>query len=455
MVFTQTDGRGNTTTTVTDIAGRTLSVTDATGHVTTTTYSTCCDKPATITDVQANTTCYRYDVRGRKVAEWGTATQPACFGYDEADNMTTLRTFRAGTETISSDPSERSDADETTWVFDAASGLELSKTYADNSSVVKTYDVFKRLATETDARGIVKTHTYETARGLLLGTSYSDSTASRSYTYNHLSQLTQVTDDAGTRTIGYNTYGEQETDSLLAGDVTHLITEMRDAIGRSTGFAYAKNGTVQHTVTTGYGADGRIASVGFIHGGAEKQFVYDYLPGSNLLQTLTMPCNMALTQSYETQRDLLIGMAYHRGSTLVAQRSYTYDTLGRPLTRSTSRNGQTVNDSFVHNSRSELASAIVNGVSYGYDYDNIGNRRMAMEANDYTLYEANALNQYTSIQENEDAVFAPTFDADGNQTLVRTSTGIWSVQYNAENRPIRFTSADGRIRLRHPRPPRH
>lgn len=135
-------------------------------------------------------------------------------------------------------------------------------------------------------------------------------------------------------------------------------------------------------------------------------------------------------------------MAYHRGTTLVTQRTYSYDTLGRPLTRSTARNGQTVNDSFMHNSRSELASAQVNGITYGYDYDNIGNRRMAMESSDYTLYEANALNQYTSIQENDDTAFVPSFDTDGNQTLVKTSTGIWSVQYNAENRPVCFTSAD-------------
>ena len=216
---------------------------------------------------------------------------------------------------------------------------------------------------------------------------------------------------------------------MLAGDVTHLITEMRDAIGRSTGFTYAKNGAVQHTVATGYGADGRIATAGFMHGGAEKQFSYGYLPGSNLLQTLTMPCNMTLTQSYETQRDVLTGMAYRRGTTLVTQRTHSYDSLGRPLTRSTARNGQTMNDSFVHNSRSELASAQVNGIIHGFDYDTIGNRRMAMESNDYTLYEANALNQYTSIQEKDDTAFVPSFDTDGNQTLVKTSTGIWSVHF--------------------------
>ena len=78
--------------------------------------------------------------------------------------------------------------------------------------------------------------------------------ATHSYTYNHLGQITLVTDASGVRTLGYNAYGEQEMDSLLADGKTHLITETRDVLGRSTGFTYAKDGTTQHTVTTGYGA---------------------------------------------------------------------------------------------------------------------------------------------------------------------------------------------------------
>ena len=111
------------------------------------------------------------------------------------------------------------------------------------------------------------------------------------------------------------------------------------------------------------------------------------------------------------------------------------------------KDGSTVNDSFGYNSRSELNTATVNNEAYAYDYDNIGNRTAALEERSgvasRTAYTANELNQYTSIQENEDAAFVPVFDADGNQTLVKTATGIWSVVYNAENRPIRFASADG------------
>ena len=462
MVLTQTDGRGNTTTTVTDKAGRALMVTDAAGNVTTTVYCDCCDQPATITDAQGNTTCYRYDLRGRKVAEWGTGIQPAVFGYDDAGNMVTLTTFRNPDAVISSDPAEWEGLvqDTTTWTFDPATGLELSKTYADNTAVVKTYDAHNRLATETNARGRVKVHSYEHARGLLLNTTWYhpaaegeeaaiDSTSpARSFTYNHLGQLTQVTDDAGVRSIGYNQYGEQETDSLVVDNDTHLITETRDAQGRSTGYVYSKNGSTQQTVCTGYGNDGRIANAGFLHGGVERQFTYAYLPGTHLLQTLTKPNNMTLTQSYEPQRDLLTGMLYKRGNTAVAHRTYTYDTLGRPLTRTTARNGQTVNDTFGYNNRSELTTATVNGGSYAYDYDNIGNRKTAQEAaEEITGYSANNLNQYTALTVDGDVDFQPEYDADGNQTRVKTSTGIWTVSYDAETRPTDFTSqaADGTI----------
>ncbi len=455
MILVHVDGRGNATTSRTDLAGRTISVTDATGAMTTTVYNAALDLPALVTDAAGNTSCFKYDHRGRKIAEWGTAIQPACFGYDDMGNMTTLRTFRAGTEIISSDPSERTDGDVTTWVFHPATGLELSKTYADGTAVVKTYDAYNRLSTETDARGNVKTHSYEHARGLHLGTTYTLPSQSsegatagaaanaRSFTYNHLGQLTQLTDDSGVRTFTYNSYGERESDSLVVDGDTHLVTELRDAFGRSTGYTYAKNGSVLQTVSTGYGTDGRINSAGFLHGGEMKQFGYEYLQGSNLLHKLTKPNGMTLTQSYETQRDLPTGMAYHRGSTLVAQREYTYDVLRRPTARTTSRQGNVVNDTFVHNTRSELASAQVNGETYGYDYDNVGNRRMSMEAGDYAFYEANELNQYSDITGSEDEAdfsITPVFDADGNQTLIKTETGIWAAVYNAENRPVSFTN---------------
>ena len=111
-----------------------------------------------------------------------------------------------------------------------------------------------------------------------------------------------------------------------------------------------------------------------------------------------------------------------------------------------------VNDEqYGYNVRDELISA--DDVSYNYDdiglhaptsVSEVGNRTTA-EGKTYT---ANNLNQYTAIddfapQYDDDGIHAPTSMSEvGNQTLIKTSTGIWSVVYNAENRPIRWQSGD-------------
>ena len=52
-------------------------------------------------------------------------------------------------------------------------------------------------------------------------------------------------------------------------------------------------------------------------------------------------------------------------------------------------------------------------------------------------------NDFVSVATNR--VFVPpasetyAYDADGNQTLVTTGTGVWQVEYNGENRPVKWT----------------
>ncbi len=77
-------------------------------------------------------------------------------------------------------------------------------------------------------------------------------------------------------------------------------------------------------------------------------------------------------------------------------------------------------------------------VDYAYDeFGDIGNRETSSERGTNSVYAANQLNQYTAVDG-----FTPQFDDDGNQTLVKTATGIWSVTYNGENRPIRWDRMD-------------
>lgn len=443
LTLIRTDGRGNATTTKTDLIGRTISVTDAAGNTTITAYSPYFDQPSVATDAIGNEAHYKYDVRGRKTAEWGTAIQPALFAYDDADRMTDLTTFRANAGDIVTDPTGRTDGDVTTWEYHDATGLLVKKTYADGTHEDTTYNTLNLKATLTDPRGTVTTCTYETARGLLTGETYSDATPARSYTYNHLGLTIQIVDGSGMRTLAYTAYNEPESESLTGDAKTHLVTELRDSYGRSTGYTYAKAGSVQQTTGIGYGTDGRIVTASFLHGGASKAFAYGYLANSHLLESLSMPNNMTLTQAYEEKRDLATSMTYKRVTTTVVNRGYTYDALARPVTRTTARQKTIRNDTFTYNSRSELAAATLGTDGYGYSYDNIGNRKTAQELAEELTYTANQLNQYASITKGEEAPFVPVYDSNGNQTLVKTATGIWTVQYDANNRPVSFTKTEG------------
>ena len=144
--------------------------------------------------------------------------------------------------------------------------------------------------------------------------------------------------------------------------------------------------------------------------------------------------------------------------------TYSHDALGRVSARTQTRGSAAArSDSFGYNARSELASATLGSDAYAYAFDYIGNRSTATEAETQFAYTTNELNQYTSrgeaaflpLPENPSEsdseqsdrnvasplTFSPTYDADGNATLVRTSTGTWSISYNGENRPIRFENA--------------
>ena len=151
-----------------------------------------------------------------------------------------------------------------------------------------------------------------------------------------------------------------------------------------------------------------------------------------------------LNPSHKAKHDLLTKMNYIRNTDggLVVQRNYTYDKLGRPLTRQTLRSGGAMNETFDYNDRSEIIHATRTvGDSFDYAYDNIGNRVTAQEVNSGATsdvaYVTNDLNQYTQIDTNS-SDFTPEYDADGNQTLIQTETGIWSVTYNVQNRAVRF-----------------
>ena len=100
-----------------------------------------------------------------------------------------------------------------------------------------------------------------------------------------------------------------------------------------------------------------------------------------------------------------------------------------------------------YDARWALVSAIsdVNpDYAYAYGFDEAGNRNSASEAGRQLAYTTNALNQYASVSEGE-VPFVPEYDLDGNATRLRTSTGTWSVEYNAHNRPVAWRKSTGEV----------
>ena len=283
-------------------------------------------------------------------------------------------------------------------------------------------------------------------RNFLVGISYSDATPGQSFSYNHLGQLTQITDASGTRTFACNPYGEPETDCLEANGLSWQVSELYDGLGRPAGYELSAGERRVQQARLSYDGKGRLSALAAE--GMETPFSWTYCEQGGLVEQLAYPNGMTRVNTYENSRDLLSVIDYRRPGSAnpPARHEYDYDALGRPTRRRDTWNTAAPKTTrlFTYNSRGELVGDQLRpGGRFGYQYDNIGNRKEAFEFGSTTDYETDELNRYAGIAGNGAAAFVPQYDADGNQTLVKTSTGIWEVTYNAENRPVKFESEDG------------
>ena len=268
----------------------------------------------------------------------------------------------------------------------------------------------------------------------------------QSFVYDHLGQLTQITDAAGTRTFACNPYGELETDSLAANGIAWQVSERYDGLGRQAGYELSADGRRVQQTHLSYDGKGRLSTL--TAEGMETPFSWTYCEQGGLVEQLAYPNGMTRVNTYEDSRDLLSVIDYRRPGSAnpPARHEYDYDALGRPTRRRDTWNTAAPKTTrlFTYNSRGELVGDQLRpGGRFGYQYDNIGNRKEAFEFGSTTDYETDELNRYAGIVRNGGEAFTPQYDADGNQTLVKTSTGIWTVTYNAENRPVKFESEDG------------
>ena len=488
----KTDGRGNVTRTVYDTFGRIAKTIDALGHATTYDYDAL-NRQIAVIDPLTNTTYTAYDAESRIIRQWG-ATYPVAYEYDAYGNKVAMTTYRTvggvipnapqtgeptvggvipnapqqGDTTVGGvipnapQPNAPPTGDTTRWLYDEPSGCMTNKLYADGKGPTYTYTPDGKLATRTWARGIVTTYTYDNA-GNLTRTEYDDNGVTPTVTlaYNRTGRQTEAHDAAGVTTFIYDAYGANTNETVIGVAGTNIIERYYDTFGRNAG--YALNGNRQ-TALAYDPATGRLVSMraaerrsGVLTASDNGEFVWNYLPNSDLKASLLYPNGLTASWTYDANNQLL-QVCNATPSATISQYDYTYDSAGRRIARAHSGSAFVQADAieYAYNAKSELTNAVAavdSNYTYAYDFDEIGNRRTSSECGVRSAeYASNELNQYTAISTDTSALFVspretftPLFDADGNQTLVKTATGTWQVSYNGENRPILWTCGDTNI----------
>ncbi|MFO7821024.1 MAG: RHS repeat-associated core domain-containing protein [Lentisphaeria bacterium] len=168
----------------------------------------------------------------------------------------------------------------------------------------------------------------------------------------------------------------------------------------------------------------------------------------------------------EKDRNLVAYVENRVDTDVISKYDYTNDTVGRRIDVVTTglaftqdtfkpRSGNlTVTASHGYNDRSEVVAGEkyqgtditdktnpVADYDFGYAYDNIGNRQSSSSSGSSTSYIANQLNQYEQISTLTD----PVHDADGNMTLMPSSSGDWTLTWNAENRLVAAEDVDTKL----------
>ena len=422
----QTDGRGNTTRTTYDNSGRVTSTIDALGYATAYGYDAL-GRQTSVTDPLTNTVTTCYDPEGHVVAQRG-ATYPVDYAYDEFGDKVSMTTYRG----------VNAAGDVTRWLRDEATGLVTNKVYADGKGPTYTYTPEGKLATRTWARGIVTTYSYDN-NGVLTNTVYSDGTPTISLAYNRAGRQIEAHDAAGVTTFLYDGFGAVTNETVIGVAGTNTIERFYDSFGRSLG--YALNGARQSALAYDP-ATGRLASM--LANGSDTPFTWNYLAGSDLKSSLAYPNGLTASWTYDANGQLLqVKNAFSTNT--ISQYDYVYDAARRRINVSKSGTAFNHDDTIAYgyNEKSELTNAVAAvdaAYRYSYDFDEIGNRESSSERGTNSVYAANNLNQYIAVDD-----FTPQFDDDGNQTLVKTETGVWQVTYNGENRPIHWSNGSANI----------
>ena len=368
-------------------------------------------------------THFQYDVNGNLVGVTDPMGQTSSFAYNSSGNLvrsldplgnTTTYTYgKFNVVTSITDPK----GNVTQYQYDPRGNL-LTMTDASGTAVNLVADTAGQTVQSTSANGNITQYTYNPA-GQLLSKTYADNTQVL-YTYDTQGNLVTATDASGTTTLTYDPSNHLHQISYPGGnfftytyDSAYRRIQMTDQTGFTIHYTYNALGqlsgllgsTNQPLVTYTYNKNGQLQNVQNANG---TSTTYQYDAGGNVLSV----ANLASS-----------------GTTTFA---YTYDSLGRRTTMSTSDGKWT----YTYDAVGNLTHAVFASNNPGqlpnqdlkYAYDAAGNRTQSVVNGAATSYTTNNLNQYTVVGAGN-----LRYDAAGNLLSQTDASGTTNYTYDRQD----------------------
>ncbi len=460
------NGRGFVTTYEYDAAGRFIIKTDALGNSETKTYDsqgrlseeTAKDgstrsytydvksRVNTVTDTSGITT-YSYDGRGNKLTEIDPLDRMTSFTFDGLSRTLTVTTPMPYITTFNYD----------------AEGNIVGIQDPNGNSITFTYDKMNREKTETTQMGKLTTYKYDGEGNIIERVDPKNDITT--YTYDDLNRRTKVSyPDTTYISYDYDPEGNvvmSHNEGIGAGETMHFTYDEKNQLKSVRAFKMspAPGSGFDLTIEYEYDEVGNKIEVRDPEGGITR-YQYD---GLDRMVSIVNPLNeittfeydemsrwiyigyangMTLTNIYSScscQYGKLIDQKYTKsdGTTLL-QIFYTYDTLGKVLTR-TDSSGTTT---YGYDNDDRLNSVVYPGGStVTYTYDGAGNRLTMVVNGVTTTYTYNNDNELLMIT-GGGTTTTFSYDNNGNVITKVDASGTTTYSYDYENRLVEILFPD-------------
>jgi RHS repeat-associated protein len=314
----------------------------------------------------------------------------------------------------------------TEYVYDGQGNL-VSMTYPDGSIEQWTYDAPGNPIRWTNRRGQPIDLSYN-AFGRVTSKTFADG-AEVTYAYDARGNLIEAEDATGTYTLSYS-----DTDYLtgIAYPGGRSLEFGYDDVGRRT-FSRDQLG---YEINYHYDAAGRLARLSN-DDGTIVEYAYDAL---GRLYRKTMGNGVYSLHSYDAAGRLESLVNSHADDTVLSSFTYTYDRRGRRIEMDTHYGVWT----YTYDDAGQLLRAVLDSSDpaipdqdLAYEYDALGNRIRTTVNGVEEEYDANSLNQYTTVGDR-----TYTYDLDGNLIREEGPDGVTIYTYNDENRLVGVTRGD-------------